>query len=99
MNPRDAGARGLSEGQPVTVRNAHGELRAELALDAALREGVVAMSHGFGNQRTTGMPVAQAMPGVNVNALSPTGAGSFDPIGGMGHLTGIPVEVVAISSR
>jgi anaerobic selenocysteine-containing dehydrogenase len=99
MNPRDAGARGLSEGQPVTVRNAHGELRAELALDAALREGVVAMSHGFGNQRTTGMPVAQAMPGVNVNALSPTGAGSFDPIGGMGHLTGIPVEVLAVSSR
>ena len=39
------------------------------------------------------MPVAQAMPGVNVNALSPTGVGSFDPIGGMGHLTGIPVEV------
>jgi hypothetical protein len=77
----------------VIVRNAHGELRAELALDARLRAGVVAMSHGFGNARTSGMPVAQAMPGINVNALSPTGAGSFDPVGGMGHLTGIPVEV------
>lgn len=38
------------------------------------------------------MPVAQSMPGVNVNALSPSGAGSFDPIGGMSQLTGIPVE-------
>lgn len=93
MNPRDALDRGLREGQWVRVRNDHGELRAELALDARLREGVVAMSHGFGNERTSGMPVAQAQPGVNVNVLSPTGAGSFDPVGGMGHLTGIRVEV------
>jgi anaerobic selenocysteine-containing dehydrogenase len=95
MNPRDALDRGLTEGQWVIVRNANGELRAELALDQNLREGVVAMSHGFGNQRTTGMPVAQAQPGVNVNVLSPTGAGSFDPVGGMGQLTGIGVEVEA----
>jgi anaerobic selenocysteine-containing dehydrogenase len=95
MNPHDALERGLSEGQWVIVRNANGEIRAELALDANLREGVVAMSHGFGNERTTGMPVAQARPGVNVNELSPTGAGSFDPIGGMGQLTGIGVEVEA----
>jgi anaerobic selenocysteine-containing dehydrogenase len=99
MNPRDAQARGLSDGQRVTVRNEHGELRAALALDEHLRGGVVAMSHGFGNEHASGMPVAQAMPGVNVNALSPTGAGSFDPIGGMGHLTGIPVDVVALGSR
>lgn len=95
MNPRDAMDRGLREGQWVRVHNDHGELRAELAFDDKLREGVVAMSHGFGNAGTTGMPVAQARPGVNVNALSPTGAGSFDPLGGMAHLTGIRVEVQA----
>jgi anaerobic selenocysteine-containing dehydrogenase len=95
MNPRDALDRGLREGQWVRVRNAQGELRAELAFDDRLRAGVVAMSHGFGNQQTSGMPVAQARPGVNVNVLSPTGPGSFDPVGGMGHLTGIAVEVEA----
>jgi formate dehydrogenase len=95
MNPRDALDRGLREGQWVLVRNENGELRAELAFDELLRQGVVAMSHGFGNERTSGMPVAQAQPGVNVNILSPTGAGSFDPIGGMGHLTGIAVDVAA----
>ena len=95
MNPRDALDRGLREGQWVIVENGNGTLRAELGLDERLRPGVVAMSHGFGNQRTTGMPVAQAQPGVNVNILSPTGADSFDPIGGMGHLTGINVEVRA----
>ena len=95
MNPRDALGRGLREGQWVIVRNANGELRTPLSLDERLREGVVSMSHGFGNERTSGMPIAQAQPGVNVNVLSPTGAKSFDPIGGMGHLTGIAVEVEA----
>jgi anaerobic selenocysteine-containing dehydrogenase len=93
MNPHDALDRGLSEGQWVIVRNENGELRAELELEPDLCPGVVAMSHGFGNAGTSGMPVAQALPGVNVNVLSPTGSGSFDPVGGMGHLTGISVEV------
>lgn len=53
------------------------------------------MSHGFGNERTAGMPVAQSMPGVNVNELSPVGPDSFDPLGGMSQLTGIRVEVAA----
>ncbi len=95
MNPEDADRRDLEEGQFVRVRNEHGELVAELAFDPRLRPGVVAMSHGFGNERTPGMPVAQAHPGVNVNHLSPTGAGSFDPVSGMEQLTGIPVEVLA----
>jgi anaerobic selenocysteine-containing dehydrogenase len=95
MNPGDAASRNLEEGQHVRIRNDHGELIAELALDPHLREGVVAMSHGFGNDRTPGMPVAQAHPGVNVNRLSPSGAGSFDPVSGMEHLTGIAVEVLA----
>ena len=95
MHPRDALERGLRDGQFVVVRNEHGEVRTELALDEKLREGVVAMTHGFGNQRTSGMPVAQSMPGVNVNVLSPVGPGSFDPLGGMSWLTGIQVEVEA----
>lgn len=94
MNPADAASRSLAEGQHVRVRNDHGELIAELAFDPHLRVGVVAMSHGFGNDRTPGMPVAQAHPGVNVNRLSPSGAGSFDPISGMEHLTGIAVDVL-----
>jgi anaerobic selenocysteine-containing dehydrogenase len=95
MSPVDAARLGLVDGQPVRVRNAHGELRAELSLDDALRPGVVAMSHGYGNEKTTGMPVARATPGVNVNVLSPTGAGSFDPVSAMSQLTGIAVEVSA----
>jgi anaerobic selenocysteine-containing dehydrogenase len=93
MNPGDAKLRGLEAGQRVRVHNEEGELVAELALDPRLREGVVAMSHGFGNERTPGMPIARMHPGVNVNQLSPSGTGSFDPISSMGQLTGIRVTV------
>ena len=73
-------------------------LEAAIALDPNLRPGVVAMTHGFGYAATPGMPVAHAHPGVNVNVLSPSGPGTFDPLSGMSHLTGIPVEVAAAPS-
>lgn len=95
MNPRDALTRGLREGQWIVISNQYGTVRAELELDEKLREGVVAMSHGFGNAGTSGMPTAQQYPGVNVNILSPVGPGSFDPISSMSQLTGISVEIEA----
>ena len=95
INPRDALVRGLRDGQWVVVSNEYGTIRAELELDEKLREGVVAMSHGFGNAGTSGMPTAQQHPGVNVNILPPVGPGSFDPINSMSQLTGITVAVEA----
>ena len=79
------------------VRNDHGALTAPIRLDATLRPGVVAMTHGFGNERTAGMRVAREHPGTNVNVLTPAGAGSFDPFSSMSQLTGVPVEVVPVS--
>lgn len=67
-----------------------------MKIDETLRDGVVAMTHGFGNANTSGMPHAQRYPGVNVNALAPVGPGSFDPVSTMSQLTGIPVEVTAL---
>jgi anaerobic selenocysteine-containing dehydrogenase len=93
MSPDDAARLSLEAGEIVRVANGNGLLHAELRLDANLRAGVVAMTHGFGNAGTSGMPVAQAHPGVNVNVLAPAGAGSFDPVSGMSQVTGIPVEV------
>lgn len=95
MHPADAAARGLRQGDRVTVTSAAGQLSAEVGIDTALRFGVVSMTHGFGNARTSGMSTAQAHPGVNVNELTPTGPGTFDPLSGMTQLTGIPVTVCA----
>ena len=49
LNPDDAWPRGLAEGDPITVRSASGAVDTVVGLDDALRPGVVALSHGYGN--------------------------------------------------
>jgi anaerobic selenocysteine-containing dehydrogenase len=97
VHPDDAARLDVTDGVTVRVYNEHGCVHAPVRIDPTLRPGVVAMTHGFGNDRTTGMRVAQQHPGSNVNVLTPSGAGTFDPFSSMSHLTGIPVEVVPIS--
>lgn len=97
ISPIDAARLSLSEGTTVRVANKWGAVETTVAIDDTLREGVVAMAHGFGNANTSGMPNAQRFPGANVNALAPVGPGSFDPVSTMSQLTGIPVEVSALS--
>ena len=98
MHPDDATTRGVAAGDVARVWNEVGAVEAPVALDPNLRPGVVAMTHGFGYAGTPGMPAAHAHPGVNVNVLSPSGPGTFDPLSGMTHLTGILVEVAPAAS-
>jgi anaerobic selenocysteine-containing dehydrogenase len=97
MHPDDAAARGLAEGARARVWNDHGEVVAAISFDPDLLPGVVAMAHGWGNQGTSGMRVAQEHPGVNASALLPSGRGSFEPLSSQAHMTGVPVEVAAVS--
>jgi hypothetical protein len=39
------------------------------------------------------MRVASNAPGVNCNALLPSGPGSYEPLSNQSHMTGIPVQV------
>jgi anaerobic selenocysteine-containing dehydrogenase len=94
INPCDARRRGLVEGDDVEIRNSHGAVMAVLAYDDTLREGVVAMTHGWGHRSAQGLDVARRHPGVNVNALAPTGAAGYDPLSNQSQLTGINVDVV-----
>ncbi|EME19823.1 molybdopterin-containing oxidoreductase family protein [Rhodococcus triatomae] len=93
MSPDDARGRGLVEGDDVTVRNRHGEVDAVLVYDDALRAGVVAMTHGWGQGTARGLDVARRHPGVNVNRLAPTGREGYDPLSNQSQLTGINVDV------
>ncbi|OHV48378.1 molybdopterin-dependent oxidoreductase [Pseudofrankia sp. BMG5.36] len=93
MNPRDGDRLGVAPGDRVRISNDYGAIEAGIRFDPRLRVGVVAMTHGFGNASTSGMTRARDRPGVNVNALAPHGPGTFDPVGGMSHVTGIPVDV------
>jgi len=51
------------------------------------------MTHGWGHGASPALQVASNHPGVNVNALLPSGVGSFEPLSNQAHMTGIPVEV------
>ncbi|MEE2060474.1 molybdopterin-containing oxidoreductase family protein [Rhodococcus artemisiae] len=93
MNPADAHRRGLIEGDDVTVRNRFGALDAVLAYDAALKPGVVAMTHGWGQKTAQGLHVARRHPGANVNRLAPIGQDGYDILSNQSHLTGINVDV------
>ncbi len=93
IHPDDAARLGLAEGDMATVSNRYGAVQSPVRLDETLRRGVVAMSHGYGHAQAPGISRAHAAPGVNVNALMPTGPDSHEPLSNMAHLTGVAVEI------
>ena len=93
MHPTDAAARQIADGAAVRIRNDNGEITGQAKVTEELMAGVVAMTHGWGHTQSQGMRNAQAMPGVNCNALLPSGSNSFEPISNQAHMTGIPVDV------
>ncbi|MFI5316799.1 MAG: molybdopterin-dependent oxidoreductase [Myxococcota bacterium] len=96
VHPDDARARSLADGAKARIWNEHGALELELAYDAGLMPGVVALTHGWGNRGSTGMSVAARTPGVNANALLPIGPESFEPLSSQAFMTGIPVELAPL---
>ena len=64
INPKDAGAMGLSDGQMVRVTTEAGEVEIELEVTATSRPGQVIIPHGFG------MEYDGEVYGANVNRLT-----------------------------
>ncbi|OYU68461.1 MAG: formate dehydrogenase, partial [Burkholderiales bacterium PBB5] len=93
MHPDDAQVRQIAEGDRVCIANRFGSVEAPGKLSAHLMPGVVAMTHGWGQAASHGMPVAQQTAGVNCNVLLPSGPGAFEPISNQSHMTGSSVEV------
>ena len=54
VHPDDLRARGLEDGARVRLWNEHGAVEVEVQADDGLLPGVVALTHGWGNQRTPG---------------------------------------------
>jgi anaerobic selenocysteine-containing dehydrogenase len=96
MHPADARRRGLTTGEPVTVKSEAGQIEVPLEVTDAIKPGVVSMPHGWGHGKPgTRMSVANASPGANTNALSPPAF--IDEPSGNGALNGIPVTVSTCS--
>ncbi len=95
VHPEDLERLRLTDGDEVQVASEHGKVIANIRADDSLRPGVVAMTHGWGHANNQRLTLASNHPGTNVNALLPTGPGSFDPLSNMSFMTGIPVTVGA----
>lgn len=93
IHPEDAARLGVDAGDRVRARNPFGEIEVEVAVDAGLMKGVVAMPHGGGFAGSPALRYAAERPGENVNRLLPHGPGSFEPLSGQAFMTGIPVEI------
>jgi len=98
IHPADAAARGLGEGDTARIHNAHGGVTTAVTLDETLRPGVVAMSHGYGHEQAHGIRRANRLPGVNVNRLMPTGAGTYERLSNMSHMSGVTVTVEKVTA-
>ena len=79
MNVADARARGLADGQRVTIRSRVGSIEAELESTGDMMAGVVSLPHGWG--------------AASANDL--TDDAFFDAVSGNAALNGLPVNVEA----
>ena len=96
MREDDAALAGFFAGDAVQLVTEYGRITTQVLIDNDLSRGTVAMSHGFGQQRSFSLQVAQRNPGANCNALMPVGQGTYEPLSYMSWLSGIPVTVVPI---
>ncbi|WP_435769285.1 molybdopterin-dependent oxidoreductase [Nocardioides sp. SYSU DS0651] len=91
MHPDDLAARGLADGDTVTVKSRVGAVVVEVRASEDLMPGVVSLPHGYGHQRDgVLLGVAQQVTGVSINDLT-------DPerldVSGNAALSGVPVTV------
>jgi formate dehydrogenase len=97
IHPQDGARLGLAEGDVADIRSATATIRLPVKLLEELMPGTVSVPHGWGHQHAAGLSVARELAGANVNLLASDGADSVEPLSGMSHLSGIPVQLAPAS--
>ncbi len=92
MNPADMARLDVRDGEEVSIRSRHGEIVGFAEGDADMREGVVAMTHGFGAR--PGSNYDPRRDGSNINLLL-SWEDDADPYHGMPRMSAVPVSVRA----
>ncbi|MEV0175930.1 molybdopterin oxidoreductase family protein [Streptomyces sp. NPDC050803] len=97
IHPEDAARLGVTDGAPVRVKGAGGEVVAPAEVTDTVRPGVVSLPHGWGHDRAgTRLGHAAKDPGVNVNQL--LDGSLLDPLSGNAVLNGVPVELATAAA-
>jgi anaerobic selenocysteine-containing dehydrogenase len=90
MNPKDMARLVLEPGSMIEISSRHGTIVGFVEPDGELREGVVAMTHGFGARY--GQPYDPRRDGSNVNQLLSWNDDN-DPYHGMPRMSAVPVSI------
>ena len=93
LNPADAAAASIADGDRVRIASAHGEIEIEARVTDEVMAGTVAVPHGWGHD--AGWETANAAGGANVNLLTSSAPDDLERLAGMAHLNGVPVRVAA----
>ena len=92
INPADAAAHGIGDGDMVQISSAAGSVEAPARLSEEIMAGVVSLPHGFGHGRAgVRLSVAGARPGVSHNDL--TLRSRIDVLSGTAALVGTPIRI------
>ncbi|WP_108666815.1 molybdopterin-dependent oxidoreductase [Euzebya rosea] len=92
LHPDDAAARGLCDGDRVTVSSRVGTIEVPLEVSEDMRPGVASIPHGWGHDvKDVGWSTAAATSGVNVNLV--TEAGLVDSLSGNAALNATWVRI------
>lgn len=92
MHVDDAGRRGISDGDQVSVWSPYGKIALPATLTEDIVPGTVAIPHGWGH-RGGGWQVANEAGGANVNELTSDDPDDVEALSGMAWLSGVPIEV------
>ncbi len=94
LSPVDMSALNIVDGEKVAISSVQGSIEVEAATDPTVRQGVVSITHGFGDlpEADPNDATAPARPGVSVNLLISTDR-NLEPINAMPWMSGIPVAV------
>ena len=93
LNPADAAATGIADGDVVRIASAHGEIEIEARVTDEVMAGTIAVPHGWGHD--AGWETANAAGGANVNLLTSSEPEDLERLAGMAHMNGVPVRVAA----
>jgi formate dehydrogenase len=93
INPVDAEAAGLRDGDTACVTSSAGSVRVPVTVTGRMIAGTVALPHGWGH--SGGWTRANAAGGVTSNLLASSRPEDVERLAGMSVLNGIPVSVVA----
>lgn len=94
LHPDELASLGIRPGDKVEIESAHGRVVAIVEEDPALRPGIVALAHGWGDVPGSNASVEQA--GTAVNRLIDTDR-NHEAINAMPHMSAVPVNIVPLS--